>query len=301
MQHTVLKGTLHLFPNESGLLRAGKAVKCAKLVLDESQQPSMAHHVNNCHSSLPAKRTTPRSDTARRSLSGTIRHRLLVYHPRIGEILPDFVSFENVLHGVSDEAAHLGPSDAVHFNGIDARWDRYGMRMRKKFPIVNQLIDPVQGQDQMGETVALHRGNGVRTGIRRPSRAAVMEIEKAQWRHVNDVLGNLLPEGGHQAEVWLPIVDKRLMEFGGFDPSGKEGQILRMGKPPDKRFILWFVWIFPEATFGIAPRLGWVIRGNTHDSHAASQITQEQLAQDMVASHETSKNGDARPTLWNVA
>jgi hypothetical protein len=71
---------------------------------------------------------------AQRSFSGKIGNNFLVHPPRIGSILTHRIGIENFFYRVPDEPAHLRPSDAVHFEGIDSRWNSHRMRTGKNSP-----------------------------------------------------------------------------------------------------------------------------------------------------------------------
>jgi hypothetical protein len=130
-----------------------------------------------------------------------------------------------------------------------------------------------------------------------PGWTAVMEIEKSQPRHFDDVLRDLLPERGHQAQVRLPVIDQQFMEFGRFHPAGEHGNIHGLGKPPDNRLILRRVRIFPKPDLGVAVGLRGVVRGDAYHLHLIGKLVEKQFAQDVVSTHETAKHHHSRPAF----
>ena len=75
---------------------------------------------------------------------------------------------------------------------------------------------------------------------------AVVEIKKAQAWMAEDRAWNLLPEGGHEAKLRPPFIQKYLIELGGLHTAGVNRQPVCFGKPGHQQFIIPCVVVLPE-------------------------------------------------------
>ena len=246
----------------------------------------------------------PRADLVRRFGSNKIPNGFLLHHPRRIGLLGEGVGIKNTADGFVNKVPHLRPCDAVHLYGIHAFRDCHTMRPRDELAAVNHVRDSVHGQNQVLASGALHRGNRIGAGIRGPRWTAVMEIEKAQTRQRDDLIGNFLAVGRHQNQVRSPIVAHQGVELGRLHSPGEGRKALGDGEPTNKRLVVLRVRVFLKPHLGIGEWLRGIIGCHANHFHAIGQFARKQFLEDVVAAHEAAEHSNPRPEAvapgWSV-
>lgn len=87
----------------------------------------------------------------------------------------------------------------MHVHGVDAFGDGNRVRMGDELAAVDHVGDPVDREDQVLSAIPDRGGDRVGTGIGGSDVTAVVEVEEAKGRGVDQRGRNLLTEGRHQA------------------------------------------------------------------------------------------------------
>ena len=217
-------------------------------------------------------------------------------HPTASTVRGNAVSGQQeLLDGFPDEPTHLRPGDPVQGGGIDVAGQGHRMRPGDEVPSVDDLGDGVEGDHHLRTSVADHGGDGVGSGIGRPGGVAVMEVVEAERRDLEHRAGNLLAEGGHQAEVRTPAVFQDSEKFRRLNTPVVERQTVRPGKESDQEFLGSGVRILPKPDLGMGEFLGRVIGRDADHVHELCERRFEQFAEEMEPAVEAPEDNDPRP------
>lgn len=199
------------------------------------------------------------------------------------------------LDGLPDEAAHLRPGDPVQGGGVDVARQGHRLRPGDEAPAVDDIVDGVEGDHHLRTSVADHGGDGVGAGIGRPGGVAVVEVEEAERRNLEHRTGDLLAEGGHQAEVRTPPVFQDSEKFRRLNTPVVERQVIRPGEESDQEFFGAGVRVLPEPDLGMGEVLGGVIGRDADHVHELGERRLEEFAQEMESAIEAAEDDHPRP------
>lgn len=218
-------------------------------------------------------------------------------HPTGSTVRGNPVSgLQEPLDGFPDEPAHLRPGDPVQGGGVDFAGQGHRMRPGDEVPSVDDLGDRVEGDHHLRASVADHGGDGVGSGIGRPGGVAVVEVVEAERRDLEHRAGNLLAEGGHEAEVRSPTVFQDSEKFRRLNTPVVERQTVRPGKESDQEFLGSGVRVLPQPDPGMSEVLSRVVGDNADDLDLSGEGRFEEFAQEVEPAIEAAEDDHPRPT-----